>query len=261
MDDAQRERAEQLLVQHLHEAHATELSVASTLASHIGITPAGRYRVGLEAHLKETRPHAEWIQRNLESRDQGRGLVQLGYGVAQGVVGQVMALSKLPIDLVRGTCPEEMLLRNARDECATEAIEIANYLAIEELARQLGDEETVKMAVSIRQEEEKMLARLQKEIPRLAADVVSAEVDGRSQFVASRVGAVDTARSLASTAARSVARRARRTARRNEQATATAPRTPGTRSVRSSSRSTISHGRPRSSPKKSRSGSKSRSRS
>lgn len=211
--DRHRERAEQLISQSLLDAHGAEQMQVQTLASHIAMTPDGRYRDLLETHLGETRQHAERLQKHLAKRSSRPGVVQIGYGLAQGMVGQAVAISKLPIDLARGMSPEEKLLRNARDECAAEALEVATYKAIEQIARELGDTATQRLAASIRKQEEAMLERLIGELPSLANDVVSAEVDGNSQFVASRVGALDAARSVAAMAARRVSRGSRRAAR------------------------------------------------
>ena len=49
----------------------------------------------------------------------------------QSAIEQALALSKAPLDLVRGTGGEEKVLKNAKDACATEALEIATYTAIE----------------------------------------------------------------------------------------------------------------------------------
>ena len=43
---------------------------------------------------------------------------------------------------MRGTGGEEKVLKNAKDACATEALEIATYTAIERLARAVGDDKT-----------------------------------------------------------------------------------------------------------------------
>ena len=63
-------------------------------------------------------------------------------GVVETVVGQVLALGKTPFDLLRGSGGEEKVLKNAKDACATEALEIATYTALERLARSVGDDET-----------------------------------------------------------------------------------------------------------------------
>lgn len=214
--DAAKEAAEQKITQYLYEAHAFELMLVHTLGAHIAITPAGRYRSGLEAHLEETRDHATRLERHLARRDVKRSLVQSGYGFAQGVLGQALAVTKLPIDMARGTSGEEMLLKNLRDECANEAAEIAKYLMIEQYAREVGDTATERLAASIRADEERMLERLFEQAPRLVADAVAADVDGKSQYSIMRIGAVDGLRSVAGTAARTVSRTAGRAARRSE---------------------------------------------
>jgi ferritin-like metal-binding protein YciE len=52
------------------------------------------------------------------------------------------------------------VLKNAKDACASEALEIATYTAIECLAQRVGDDETARLAASIRADEERMLARI-----------------------------------------------------------------------------------------------------
>ncbi|MCW2972977.1 MAG: hypothetical protein JWN72_1250 [Thermoleophilia bacterium] len=207
------EAATHKITQFLYEAHALELALVQTLTAHIAMTPAGEYRSGLETHRDETRDHAERIQRHLARRDSKRSVLQVGYGLAQGVIGQAVALGKAPIDMVRGTSGEELLLRNVRDECASEAAEVAMYLMIEQYATEVGDDQTARLAASIRGDEERMLERLYGQLPRLVADAVAADVDGSPQFALGRIGAIDGVRSAASTAARSVSRATGRAAR------------------------------------------------
>lgn len=215
-NEAARERAEQKITQYLYEAHALELMLVQTLTAHIAMTPAGAYRSGLETHLAETRDHASRIQRHLSNRDMKRSFVQVGYGLAQGVLSQAVAMGKLPIDMARGTSGEEMLLKNLRDECANEAAEIAMYLMIEQYAREVGDTATERLAASLRADEERMIERLYEQAPRLVADAVAADVDGKPQFSMRRIGAVDGVRSVATTAARTISRTSSRAARRVE---------------------------------------------
>jgi len=206
----------QKIIQYLNEAQATELALVRTLQAHLSITPSGRYKNGLESHLNDTREHAERIARRLDDLGAGRNPVAVGVGVVQGVLAQVLALSKGPIDLVRGGSPEEKLLKNAKDECATEALEIATYDSLEALARRVGDDETVKLAVRHRADEEKMLTLLRREIPRLTEAVVDAEIDGDSSYDPSTTGAADTVRETGSAvrgAARKASTRAKTSAR------------------------------------------------
>ena len=96
-------------------------------------------------------------------------LVNLAIGLAETVVGQALTLAKGPLDLVRGgPSTQERLLKNAKDECATEALEIATYDAIEALANQLDEPEIAALAARHREEEVRMLADLRALIPTLA---------------------------------------------------------------------------------------------
>jgi hypothetical protein len=110
-------------------------------------------------------------------------------GVVETVVGQALALGKTPLDLLRGSSREEKVLKNAKDVCATEALEIATYTAIERLARSLGDDETAALAASILADEEKMLACILRELPKLTDAVVRAEIEGRPSYDLATTGA------------------------------------------------------------------------
>jgi ferritin-like metal-binding protein YciE len=185
---------QQKLVQYLNEAHATEIALVRVLQSQIAMTPRGTYRTGLEKHLRETRDHARRVQRRLKELDAGKNPVQALTGAAEALLGQALALAKTPLDLVRGSGGEEKVLKNARDASATEALEIATYLSIERAARAVGDDDTAKLAASIRADEERMLAKVLEEIPKLTDAVVGAEVNGDGSYDIKRTGAADAAR-------------------------------------------------------------------
>ena len=171
-------KPQQKLVQYLSEAHAAEQALLTTLQSQIAMTPAGSYRDGLESHVRETRDHARRVQRRLDELRQGSNPLQAGLGLVQTVVGHALALGKTPLDLVRGTGGEEKVLKNAKDACATEALEIATYTAIERLASSVGDKATAALAESIRADEQRMLERILREIPKLTEAVVRSEIRG-----------------------------------------------------------------------------------
>jgi ferritin-like metal-binding protein YciE len=209
-------KAEQKVVQYLNEAHASEVALVRVLQSQIAMTPRGRYRNGLDAHLAQTRGHADRLRSRVRELEGGRNPVLAGLGAVQSVVGQSLALAKTPLDLLRGSGGEEKVLKNAKDACATEALEIATYTALEHLARAVGDETTATLAASIRADEEKMLERVLGEIPRLAEAVVRADVHGDPSYDLSETGAADAVRQAGTAtkaAARSTGTRAKRTAR------------------------------------------------
>jgi ferritin-like metal-binding protein YciE len=211
----------QKVLQYLSEAHASEVGLIRVLQSQIAMTPRGSYRTGLEKHLRETRSHAERLQRRMRELGQGTNPIQAGIGMAETVIAQALAIGKTPIDLLRGSGGEEKVLKNAKDAAATETLEIATYTAIERLARAVGDEETAELAVSIRADEERMLALVLREIPKLTDAVVRAEIEGDGTYDVTTTGAADAARSAGratkSTAQRG-ATRAKRTARQAPRA-------------------------------------------
>jgi len=128
----------------------------------------------------------------------------------------MLALSKAPLDLLRGSGGEEKVLKNAKDAYASEALEIATYTTIERLAKAVDDDVTAELAASIRADEEKMLQRVLREIAKLTDAVVRAEVNGDHSFDLTTTGAADTVRKAADAAAekaRATGDQAKRTAR------------------------------------------------
>ncbi|MDQ6749234.1 MAG: DUF892 family protein [Actinomycetota bacterium] len=209
-------QSEQKIVQYLSEAHASEVGLVRVLQSQIAMTPRGSYRSGLEKHLGETQQHAQRVQRRLRDLGDGAGPLQSAIGALGSTVSQVMALGKTPFDLLRGSGGEEKVLKNAKDACATEALEIATYTALERLARSVGDQSTQRLAASIRGDEEKMLELILREIPKLTEAVVRADVHGDPSYDATKTGAADAARvgaEVTKQTARKGGAKAKRTAR------------------------------------------------
>ena len=133
---------------------------------------------------------------------QGSNPFQVGLGALESLVGQALALTKTPFDLVRGTGGEEKVLKNAKDSCAAEALEIATYTALARLARSAGDAKTERLAESVLRDEQRMLDRLLKEIPRLTDAVARAEFDGNGSYDVTETGAADTLREVGGKAKR-----------------------------------------------------------
>ena len=159
-----------LVLQYLSEARATETALVTNLTAHIAMTSDAQYEKVLRRHLDETKAQVKNIdeRRSELGADGGKGFVAGAVGLAMDAVGQILVLTKGPIDAVRTTSQQERMLKNARDECATEAIEIALYDALEAAANAAGDTKTAKLAVDHRKQEERMLADLRKQIGRLA---------------------------------------------------------------------------------------------
>ena len=163
-------------VQYLHEAKASEDALTRVLQSQIAMTPRGSYRDALETHLSDTRGHSARVAERLRQLGAGSNPLMTVVGIWEDVLGQGLALTKTPFDLLRGSSGEEKVLKNAKDACATEALEIATYTAIERLARHVGDDQTAKLAASIRSDEEAMLETILRELPKLADAVAGATV-------------------------------------------------------------------------------------
>lgn len=216
-------QSEQKVVQYLNEAHASEVALVNVLQAQIAMTPTGTYRSGLETHLGETRDHAQRVQRRLGELEQGGNPLQFVAGVAESLVGQALALAKTPLDLLRGSGGEEKVLKNAKDACATEALEIATYTALERLAKSVGDERTEQLAASIRADEEKMLARIMREVPKLTDAVVQADVHGNSSYDVTETGAADAVREGVT----EIKRTSKRTTTRAKRTARTARKVPG----------------------------------
>jgi ferritin-like metal-binding protein YciE len=205
----QDQKSQQKIVQYLNEAHATEQALVRVLQSQIAMTPRGSYRSGLESHLQETRDHADRVGRRLQALGQGSNPLMAVVGAVESAAGQVLALGKTPFDLLRGSGGEEKVLKNAKDACATEALEIATYTALERLAKAVGDEQTERLAASIRADEEKMLARILREIPKLTDAVTGADIKDEPSYDVTETGAADTVRQAAK-ATKRAARKARK---------------------------------------------------
>lgn len=210
------------LLQYLTEAQAAEQTMASTLRTHIAMTPRGPYRDDLEEHLTVTRRHAREVRERIGGIGWSFDPLALGAGIVESVVGQFVALGKAPLDLVRGMSLAEKLLKNAKEEYAGVALEIASYQAILTVAQAADDAETAELAARLRGEEEQFLERLRLHISVLAADVVAAEVGGRRTADVRTVGAADAARKTARRASSGTRRTTRQAAATGRRAARTA---------------------------------------
>jgi ferritin-like metal-binding protein YciE len=188
------------------------------LQAQIAMTPRGAYRTALEQHLSQTRDHAARVDERLRALGDGRSPLAAVVGAVGSIAGQALALGKTPLDLLRGSSGEEKVLKNAKDAYASEALEIATYTAIERLAGAVGDTETAKLAESIRADEEKMLDRVLREIPKLTDAVVRAEVKNNPSFDVTTTGAADAMRDAGDAAKDAVQMTGARAKRASRQA-------------------------------------------
>jgi ferritin-like metal-binding protein YciE len=172
------------LVQYLNEAYGTEKRLETALQAHIAMTARPAYKKRLKEHLSETKRHAREVKRRVKqlggeaetvSVPGPQPLVDGAQAVLSGAQ-KAVALAQGPLHALRGTGEEELQLKNAKTEYASESEEIATYTAIETLAEALGDKDTQKLARSILREELRMRTFLEREIPRLTKAVAKAEI-------------------------------------------------------------------------------------
>jgi ferritin-like metal-binding protein YciE len=159
------------LVQYLTEAYGKEKELETSLAAHISLATRPVYKKRLQQHLKETKQHGKLVERRLKKLG-GAGVT----GKLNELASRGVAAAKGPLHAIRGTGEAEKQLKNAKTEYSEEHEEIATYLAIETLATELGDTETAMVAKTIRREEERMAAFLEKQIPILTKEVVKDEI-------------------------------------------------------------------------------------
>jgi ferritin-like metal-binding protein YciE len=211
------------LAQYLNEAYGLEKRLETALETHIAMTTRAPYKKRLKEHLSETKRHGREVSKRIKQLGGTAETVSVPgpdplVGAAQAVVGgaqKAVALAQGPLHALRGTGEDEKQLKNAKTEYASEAEEIATYIAIEALAQALGDKETERLARSIRREEERMRSFLEKEIPRLAKAVRKAEIP-RSQRRGRSAGKSNVKRKAATPRARVSTRAKARSAGRTK---------------------------------------------
>jgi ferritin-like metal-binding protein YciE len=172
------------LIQYLNEAYGKEKELETALKAHISMTTRDTYKKRLREHLKETSAQAKGLERRIKQLGGKAEAVDIpGPEIAGEAATAVMSaakkgasLAKGPLHMIRGTGEAEKQLKNAKTELWNEMEEIGNYLAIEELAKALGDRDTEKLAKEFRRQEERMASFLQKLIPQLTKQVVKEEI-------------------------------------------------------------------------------------
>src|SRR5438270_8200145 len=145
------ERLRSKLIAYVQDAHAMELNVDVMLRSMISSTKDASTRRMLTAHEKETQRHIGRMEKRLKALGADRSLRKTGQSITA-------ALPKGLIDQVRGDKPGKI----ARDGYVSEALEIAAYSLLEQLAIRCGDRATAAAARANRADEERMARRIEK---------------------------------------------------------------------------------------------------
>jgi ferritin-like metal-binding protein YciE len=173
------------LIQYLNEAYGKEKELETALQAHIKMAnERASYKKRLQDHLKETKAQAKGLERRIKQLGGKAEAVNLpGPDVASEVASRAtaaaskaMAAAKGPVHALRGTGSAEKMLKNVKTELWNEYEEIGNYVAIESLAKAVGDKDTEKLAREYRKQEERMADFLSKLLPQLGKAVATEEI-------------------------------------------------------------------------------------
>jgi ferritin-like metal-binding protein YciE len=137
------------LVDYVQDAHAMELNVELMLGSMIKAAQDAKTRDMLQAHLEQTHDHKRRIEERLEALDSHPSVRKTGESVA-------VALPKGLVDRFRS----DQAGKIARDGYVAEAVEIAAYSLLEQLALRCRDEATAEVARTYRADEEEMAKKI-----------------------------------------------------------------------------------------------------
>lgn len=143
------EKLKAKLVDYVQDAHAMELNLETMLESMIKAAKDTKTKAMLEAHLQQTHDHKHRLDQRLEALDSHPSIRKTGESV-------VVALPKGLIDRFRSDQPGKI----ARDGYVAEAVEIAAYSLLEQLALRCGDEATAEVARANRADEEEMAKKI-----------------------------------------------------------------------------------------------------
>jgi ferritin-like metal-binding protein YciE len=137
------------LVDYVQAAHAMEISVTMMLESMIKAADDPKTKEMLESHLQQTTEHKRRMEERLKALDSHRSVRKAGEAVA-------VAVPKGLIDRFRS----DQRGKIARDGYVAEALEIAAYSLLEQLAMRCGDEPTAEAARRNLADEEEMAKKI-----------------------------------------------------------------------------------------------------
>lgn len=258
------------LIQYLNEAYGKEKQLETVLQAQIKLAGAEKtLKKRLQDHHKETKAQSRNIERRIKAlggkADAGPDLpgpdaVSGVVGGATNVANKALAAAKGPVQALRGTSPQDNLLRNVRDAYWNEAEEIAHYNVIEAAANELGDSDTAKLAKEHRRQEERMQSFLEKQIGRLVKAVVKEEIPAKERKPAAASSSRSSSRSTRSSSSSSSSSRASSSSgRKSSGSSARKSSASSARKSTSSAASKSSSSRGSGGTKKASSGSSSRS--
>src|SRR5215213_50847 len=124
--------AETKLIEYLNQAYGKERQLETALQAHIGITAGvkGRdaYAKRLKEHLRETKAQAKNLERRIkklggtaaENDLPGPDVATSAANVAVAAAGKLKEAVRGPLHTLRGSSPEDLLVKNAQTELSEE---------------------------------------------------------------------------------------------------------------------------------------------
>lgn len=182
-----------VIVKYLNEAYGKEKQLETVLTAQIALAKRPQLKKGLQDHLKVTKAQSKGLAKRIKELNgkadagpelPGPDVAGDAVGVVANVANRALALSKGPVQALRGTSATDNELRNVRDCLWNEAEEIAHYDVIEAVASELGDKDTVKLAKTYRRQEEAMQRLLERQLAPLAKAVIREEVPAAERATA-----------------------------------------------------------------------------
>src|SRR3954463_12902920 len=115
--------ADDLIIDQLRRAQATEQASLSLIGGHLRSAPPGAYRTAARRHLDETRRHAHQVGERLTDLGATRSPLSLALTLGEALLGRVTGVALAPLELLAGRSTPDVLLRHVQEEIASEARE------------------------------------------------------------------------------------------------------------------------------------------
>ncbi len=175
-----RDRAARVAVEELTGLALQERGLAVLLARHAGEAPLGGPRERLEAHLRQSREHAQSIDERVAALQAHRGggelvagFLRSGLAAVGTLAASVGQVATLPLAILRRGGGEERLLENAGVEGAALANKLVILTACRQASEESGDQETLAVVERLRAETEETWDALLAAVPELMSALVT----------------------------------------------------------------------------------------
>jgi len=175
-----RDRAARIAAEELTGLALQERGLAALLARHAAEAPLGGPRERLEAHLRQSREHAQALDGRVDALSAHRGggevvagVVRSGLAALGTVAASVGQVITLPLAVLRRGGGEERLLENAGVEGAALANKLVILTACRQASEESGDADTLAVVERLRAETEETWDTLLGAVPELMSALVT----------------------------------------------------------------------------------------